>query len=218
MKPASRWVLVTALLAVALVVALWPRSSPPTDPTSAGTAAGGAVPAAGDSARLDQLRSRAALQPCPVAPASSSPVRGPLSGLVLPCLGQPGTLDLGAALAGRPALLNLWGPLCQPCTEELPALATYATEPGAVQVVGVEVQRLPEGALDLLAVLNVRYPSVSDPDGTLRAALGAPPVLPLSYLVSADGRVDQVNPPEVLRSPAQVRAVVARYLGPGAVE
>jgi hypothetical protein len=144
-KPASRWVLVTALLAVALVVALWPQSSPPTAPISAGATSAGAARPAGDSARLEQLRSRAALQPCPAAPAGSSPVRGPLSGLVLPCLGHPGTVDLGAALAGRPAL-------------------------------------------------------------------------PLSYVVSADGRVDQVNPPEVLRTPAQVRAVVARYLGPGAVE
>ena len=123
---------------------------------------------------------------------------------------------MGAALAGRPALLNLWGPLCQPCTQELPALAAYAAEPGAVPVLGVEVQGLPEGALDLLSALNVHYPSVSDPDGRLRAALNAPPVLPLTYLVSADGHVSQVNPPEVLRSPQQVRAVVARYLGPGA--
>jgi thiol-disulfide isomerase/thioredoxin len=135
---------------------------------------------------------------------------------VLPCLGQPGTVDVGAALAGRPALLNLWGPLCQPCIQELPALAAYAAEPGAVRVLGVEVQQLPEGALDLLSALNVHYPSVSDPDGRLRAALSAPPVLPLTYLVSSDGQVSQVNPPEVLRSPQQVRAVVTRYLGPGA--
>ena len=137
---------------------------------------------------------------------------------MLPCLGRPGTVDVGAALAGRPALLNLWGPLCQPCAQELPALAAYAAEPGAVPVLGVEVQQLPEQALDLLAALNVHYPSVSDPDGRLRAALSAPPVLPLSYVVSADGRVSQVNPPEVLRSPEQVRAVIARYLSPGAVE
>jgi len=135
---------------------------------------------------------------------------------LLSCLGQPGTVDVGAALAGRPALLNLWGPLCQPCIQELPALAAYAAEPGAVPVLGVEVQQLPEGALDLLSALNVHYPSVSDPDGRLRAALSAPPVLPLTYLVSADGHVSQVNPPEVLRSPQQVRAVVTQYLGPGA--
>jgi thiol-disulfide isomerase/thioredoxin len=218
-KPALRWVLVTALLALALVVALWPRASPTTVPASTGATRLGqpAQPATGPPASIDQLRSRAALQPCPAAHSGPTPVRGPLSGLVLPCLGQPGMVDVGTALAGRPALLNLWGPLCQPCAQELPALAAYAAEPGAVPVLGVEVQRLPDGALDLLAALNVHYPSVSDPDGRLRAALSAPPVLPLSYVVSADGRVSQVNPPEVLRSPEQVRAVVARYLGPGSV-
>ncbi len=213
MKVALRWMLVTAVLALALLVALWPRASPmalPASPVST-------QPATGSPAGIDQLRSRATLQPCPAAHGLTSDVRGPLSGLVLPCLGQPGTVQLAAALAGRPALLNLWGPLCQPCAQELPALAAYATEPGAVPVLGVEVQQLPEGALDMLAVLNVHYPSVSDPEGTLRAALRAPPVIPLTYLVSADGRVSQVNPPEVLRSPEQVRAVVARYLGPEAI-
>jgi len=112
-------------------------------------------------------------------------------------------------------LLNLWGPLCQPCAQELPALAAYAAGTDAVLVLGVEVQRLPEGALEMLTALDVHYPSVSDPDGRLRAALGAPPVLPLSFVVSADGRVSQVNPHEVLRSPEQVRAVVQRYLDPG---
>ncbi|MDT7712700.1 MAG: hypothetical protein QOG46_1389 [Pseudonocardiales bacterium] len=209
MKVALRWLLVTAVLAVALVLALWPRAAPTALPASPAATR----PAAG----IDQLRARAALQPCPTAHAVTTAVRGPLSGLVLPCLGQPGTVELAAALAGRPALLNLWGPLCQPCAQELPALAAYATEPGAVPVLGVEVQQLPEGALDMLAALNVHYPSVSDPDGRLRAALRAPPVIPQTYLVSPDGRVNQVNPPEVMRSPEQVRAIVARYLGPEAI-
>ncbi|MGH3852965.1 MAG: TlpA family protein disulfide reductase [Pseudonocardiaceae bacterium] len=223
MKRALRWVLVTVLLASGLVVALWPRASPPLVAASAGPALTGPAsdPTSTDPVQLgppisiDQMRSRAALLPCPTAPSGAAPAHGPLSGLVLPCLGQPGTVDLGAALAGRPALLNLWGPLCQPCVQELPALAAYAAQPGAVPVLGVEVQQLPERALDLLAALGVHYPSVSDPDGRLRAALSAPPVLPLSYVVSADGRVSQVNPPRVLRSPGQVQAVIARYLGTG---
>ncbi len=218
MTPTLRGLLVTAVLACALVVALWPRASPTSSPAGSVTAVTGATSAAaGSPSGIDQLRSRAALQPCPAAPAGATGVRGPLAGLVLPCLGRPGTVDLAAALAGRPALLNLWGPLCQPCAHELPALAAYATEPGAVAVLGVEVQQLPEGALAAFAELDVHYPSVSDPEGRLRAALGAPPIIPLTYLVSADGRVHQVNPPEVLRSAAQVRAVVARYLGPGAL-
>jgi thiol-disulfide isomerase/thioredoxin len=216
-KPALRWALVTALLAGALVVALWPQVSPLSGPSSTTSSTSRAAPSAPNTNQrsIDQLRARAALQPCPSPPSDASG-SGPLSGLVLPCLGQPTTVNLAAALAGRPALLNLWGPLCQPCAQELPALAAYTTEPGAVPVLGVEVQQLPEAALEELAALNVHYPSVSDPEGRLRAALHAPPVIPLTYLVSADGTVNQVNPPEVMRSPEQVRAVVARYLGPGA--
>lgn len=217
MKPALRWVLVTVLLTFALVVALWPRASPPVGTTGVPASTGAmrlGPPPGIEPPSIDQLRSRAVLQPCPVARSGRTPVHGPLSGIVLSCLGQPGTVDVGMALAGRAALLNLWGPLCQPCAQELPALAAYTAEPGAVPVLGVEVQGLPEGALDLLATLNVHYPSVSDSQGRLRAALHAPPVVPLSYVVTADGRVSQVNPPEVLRTPEQVRAVVARYLGP----
>ncbi|MGH3903206.1 MAG: TlpA family protein disulfide reductase [Pseudonocardiaceae bacterium] len=213
MKPAVRvalrWVMLAVLLALAVFVALGPRQGTERDP--AGSAA-----SPDRSVDLNRLRIDAALQPCPAPPPDAPASEGPLAGVVLPCLGTGDAVDLGAALAGRPALLNLWGPLCRPCAEELPALAAYAAEPGAVPVLGVEVQQLPGGALDMLTALNVHYPSVSDPEGRLRAALGAPPVLPLSFVVSADGQVSQVNPPRVLRTPQQVRAVVERSLGPGA--
>ncbi len=204
-RPGMRWVLVVSVLVVAAFVALYPRSDPA--PT-VGPRGGSDL----EEPDLDELRARAALQPCP-APAPGVAAAGPLAAVVLPCLGEEVTVDLGTTLAGRPALLNFWGPLCEPCREEMPALAAYGAEPGAVTVLGVEVQRLPEGGLDLMARLGVHFPSVSDPDGTLRAALRSPPVLPLTYLVSPDGRVQQVNPPEVFRNPAQVRAAVVRYLG-----
>jgi len=215
-----RWALVVTVLVVAALVALFPRSeSTPSESTPSGPTPSGPTPTAElrggpdlDAPDLDELRARAALQPCP-APAPGAAAAGPLAGVVLPCLGEEAAVDLGATLAGRPVLLNFWGPLCEPCREEMPALAAYAEEPGAVAVLGVEVQRLPEGGLDLMARLGVHFPSVSDPEGVLRAALRSPPVLPLTYLVSPDGRVQQVNPPEVFRNPAQVRAAVVRYLG-----
>lgn len=215
MRVSLRWLMVAVLLALAVFVALGPRPDSGPDPAGAG-------PSPERPMDLTRLRARAALQPCP-APAPRTPFggavpapTGPLAGVVLPCLGTAGSVDLGAALAGRPALLNLWGPLCRPCAEELPALAGYAAGPGAVRVLGVEAQQLPEGALDMLAALGVHYPSVSDPDGRLRAALRAPAVLPLTFVVFPDGHVSPVTPPTVLRSPEQVRAVVQRYLGPGA--
>ncbi|MDQ3885644.1 MAG: TlpA family protein disulfide reductase [Actinomycetota bacterium] len=221
-RTALRWALMVAVLVVATVVALYPRSEP--TPTAAPRGEPELVPGAPnvsvapelDQPYLDELRARAALHPCP-RPGPGVAAAGPLAGVVLPCLGEETTVDLGAALAGRPALLNLWGPLCEPCREEMPALAAYGAEPGAVTVLGVEVQRLPEGGLDLMARLGVDYPSVSDPDGVLRGALRSPLVLPLTYLVSPDGRVQQVNPPEVFRDPARIRAAVVRYLADGAV-
>jgi thiol-disulfide isomerase/thioredoxin len=212
-----RWALVVSVLVVAAFVALYPRSDPaPTaEPRGVSDLDEPDLDEPDlDEPDLDELRARAALQPCPApAPGAAVAAAGPLAAVVLPCLGEEATVDLGATLAGRPALLNFWGPLCEPCREEMPALAAYGAEPGAVTVLGVEVQRLPEGGLDLMARLGVHFPSVSDPDGTLRAALRSPPVLPLTYLVSPDGRVQQVNPPEVFRNPAQVRAAVVRYLG-----
>jgi hypothetical protein len=78
-------------------------------------------------------------------------------------------------------------------------------------VLGVQVDGTPQAGLALLTALGVHLPSVTDPDGTLRAALDAPPVLPLSYLVSADGSVRMVNPPVVFGSADEVAAVVQRY-------
>ncbi|MFN2534858.1 MAG: hypothetical protein ABR528_06365, partial [Pseudonocardiaceae bacterium] len=80
MKLLLRWALVTALLAGALAVALWPRATPATAPWSTGATQAAAGQPNIDQPNIDQLRSRAALQPCPSAPAGIGEGRGPLSG------------------------------------------------------------------------------------------------------------------------------------------
>ena len=159
---------------------------------AAGTAAAGAAGAAG------------AATPA-VTPG------GVLAGVSVPCLGDGATVPLGAALAGRDTLLNVWSHTCEPCRDELPALQEYAARPDAVAVLGVQVDGSPQAGLALLTALGVHLPSVTDQDGTLRAALDAPQVLPLSYLVSPDGSVRMVNPPVVFRSADEVAAAVRRY-------
>ena len=192
---------VVAVLVVLGVVALWPRSPQPAPPPAT------TAPAATD-ADLAPLRAAAGLASCPT-PAGGS-AAGPLVGVTVPCLGAPGTVDLGAALAGRPALLNVWASWCQPCRSELPALAAYAARPGAVLVLGVDVRDDPRSALALLRELGVTLPSVSDPDDALRSALSLPPALPVSYVVRADGTVVRVDPPTPFGSPDEVAAAVAR--------
>jgi thiol-disulfide isomerase/thioredoxin len=214
MRAEVRATLAVLVLAVAGVVALWPRDAPRSEPATGDSAPQVltdtpdiTAPSPDDTA-LAALRDKAALAPCPTPSPGAPAPAGRLTGIVVPCLGAPGQVDLGGALAGRAALLNVWASWCRPCREEIPVLNAYAATPGALPVIGINVQDRPDAALDLLAELSARYPSVTDPDGALQRALAGPRVLPLSFIVGPDGST-QLIPPMVFRSVQQVRQAVA---------
>lgn len=224
MTARARWTLVAVVLALAATVALWPllRAEDATS-GSAGSAPGApARSAVVDEQALAQARTAAGLRPCPNpdgpnpdgTPAGSTPVAA-LAGVRVSCLGDGSTVDLGAALAGRPALINVWATWCPPCREELPLLDEYAAQPDAVTVLGVQIQENsgPEDGLTTLAHLGVRLPSVVDTGRAVSTALRTPDYLPVSYVVSADGAVHQVDPPTPFASVDQIRQTVARYTG-----
>ena len=202
MSGRARWLLAGLIVATATVIALWPRSHD--------APARSAAPPGPD---LAAARAAAALAPCsasgggPAAPA-------PLSGIRLECLADGSTVDLAAALGGRPALVNVWATWCEPCRDELPVLAAYAAEPKAVAVVGLAVRSPEVDALTLLTRLGVRYPNVADPDGAALPALKAPAALPASYVIESDGTVHFVTDPRLFRSVDAVRQAVARYVPP----
>ncbi|WP_019931701.1 TlpA disulfide reductase family protein [Nocardia sp. BMG111209] len=184
--PAWRWTLVAVVAVVALAVAVWPRDQ---HRSVATVPAASSVPAV-----ATELRAAAGLPDCPHPAAGAPPVTtGPLAGLTLECLATGAPVDLATALAGRPALLNLWAYWCQPCARELPALQQYADRAGgAVTVLTVHSDPAEPRGLARLADLGVHLPGVQDTDSRLRGAVRAPAVLPVSVLIRADGSLAKV--------------------------
>jgi thiol-disulfide isomerase/thioredoxin len=204
MSNRTRWLSVGLIVLAAAVIALWPWIAEQSAPAPAGSAA----PPGVQAQDLTAARANAALDRCPAA--SGGPAT--LAGVAVQCLADGSTVDLGGALAGRAALVNVWATWCEPCREELPVLATYTTAPGALPVLGLAVQSDPAGALDLLTRLHVRFTNLLDPDGTALRAIKAPDALPASFVIGADGSVRFVTGPRVFRTVDQVRQTVVQYL------
>ncbi|WP_031466504.1 TlpA family protein disulfide reductase [Sciscionella sediminilitoris] len=198
-KTGLRWLLVVAVLVLACVIALWPR----------GGDQGGS-----DRAAPAPVRTSAAQPPVrvnlPGCPGGSGGQVAQLRGVHTNCLADGSDVDLGAALAGRTTLVNVWASWCAPCREELPRLAEYANRKGAANVLLVQVQSDPEQGRAMLGELGVRLPAVHD-SGAARAALAVPPALPASYVVTADGAVHFVTEPRVFTETDSIAAAVDRY-------
>ena len=170
---------VVLALAVLGIVALWPRAEP--------AAPGAGPPAAATDADLAPLRAAAGLAPCPSP--SGGQAAGPLTGVAVPCLGAPGTVDLGAALAGRPALLNVWASWCAPCRAETPLLErTWRSNPQDVVIVGVASKDTPGPAAEFMGEFDVTFSNILDETGDIRRRLGLRG-FPTTYVFDTDGRL-----------------------------
>ncbi|MFR9728964.1 TlpA family protein disulfide reductase [Saccharopolyspora sp. MS10] len=198
-----QWTLVVLVLAVLAAVALWPGGSGDIGSRAAPPGPERAAPPVDPALRTG-------LEPCP-SPSPGGPER--LAGVTGTCLADGAPADVGAALAGRPALINVWATWCAPCRTELPALQDYAHRPGAIPVLGVQVRSDEADGLELLRSLGVRFPNVHDPEGAVRQALRVPNALPASFVVTAEGEIRRIDPPEVFESGDAVDAAVRRTLG-----
>jgi thiol-disulfide isomerase/thioredoxin len=136
--------------------------------------------------------------------AMSASTPKPPAGLVIAERGQPmpplrlpvldgRTVDLPAAHAGRPLVINVWASWCGPCVREMPELDRFAATQGAngAQVVGIALDDA-DAVREFLQRVPVHYPILVDQAGPRDAGvrLGNPKgLLPYSVLIGADGRV-----------------------------
>ena len=135
-----------------------------------------------DTPALREIRREAGIESCPSVEGEQSK----LPDVTLPCLGGGPAVSL-PSLAG-PAVVPVWAQWCGPCREELPWFEQLHQAAGdRLTVLGIDWQDVqPEGALSFAAEVGVTFPSVADPDGSLRDGGRG---LPLLYLVDEDGTV-----------------------------
>lgn len=133
---------------------------------------------------------------CP-EPAPGVTGTGPLAGVTLPCLGaaHQGEIDVAAALAGKPAVVNVWAWNCAPCREELPVLEEWAAANPDVRVVGVQAATSESRGSALLEDLGVEtFVSYQDGFDAVGPVLELPRVVPITVVLRADGSVAEVLP------------------------
>ena len=135
-----------------------------------------------------------------VQSASDGDARASLDGAAPPIVGT--TLD-GEAFdladyAGRPVVVNFWGPSCVPCRDEFPLLiakgAQYADD--GLAIVGVLTDDPPEPARRFAADYGATWPTVEDPDKALKAAYRVAG-RPQTYFIDGDGIIRSIQIGEV---------------------
>ena len=193
MPTSTRWTLVVLAILGALAVALVAEVTDRPSPSTQSSAAPRTHRDADTPEALAEPRRRAALPPCPVGAGGPGPQR--LRDVVVECAADGSDVDVAAALAGRPVVLNLWAYWCGPCADELPALQEYQRRVGdAVEVVTVHQDENETAGLLRMAELGVRLPVLQDGRRSIAAALGVPNVMPATVVLRGDGSVAKVLP------------------------
>ena len=93
-----------------------------------------------------------------------------------------------AAIKG-PAIINVWGSWCKPCTDELPIFSEFfqSLDP-AIQLIGVDVEEksLEEGRM-FARTHGIMWPNLFDKDGSTRKYFGMG--VPVTWFIAPDGSV-----------------------------
>lgn len=111
-----------------------------------------------------------------------------------------GRFDL-ADHAGRPVVVNFWGPSCVPCRDEFPLLVEMQIEHAAdgLVIVGVLTDDPPEPARRFVEDFGATWPTVEDPDRAIKAAYRVA-VRPQTYFIDGGGIIRSIQAGELRAS------------------
>jgi cytochrome c biogenesis protein CcmG/thiol:disulfide interchange protein DsbE len=99
-----------------------------------------------------------------------------------------------ASLAGKPVLINFWGPSCVPCRDEFPLLEAKLAQHSAdgLAVVGVLTDDPVEPARDFVVQYGGSWPTVVDPAKAVKAAYRVI-ARPQTYFVDRTGVIRSIQ-------------------------
>ena len=99
-----------------------------------------------------------------------------------------------ASLAGKPVLINFWGPSCVPCRDEFPLLEAKLKAHGAegLTVVGVLTDDPVDPARAFVAQYGANWVTVVDPDKTIKTAYRVI-ARPQTYFVDRSGVIRSIQ-------------------------
>ena len=101
--------------------------------------------------------------------------------------------DLASA-AGKPVIINFWGPSCVPCRDEFPLLESKVAEHAAdgLTVVGVLTDDPVEPAQAFVKEFGGTWDTVVDPDKSIKAAYRVA-ARPQTYFVDGTGVIRAIQ-------------------------
>jgi cytochrome c biogenesis protein CcmG/thiol:disulfide interchange protein DsbE len=99
-----------------------------------------------------------------------------------------------ATYAGRPVIINFWGPSCVPCRDEFPLMLAKLEEHAdeGLAIVGVLTDDPEQPARDFVAEFDASWPTVIDPDADLKRTYRIAG-RPQTYFVDGDGIIQSIQ-------------------------
>lgn len=184
-----------------------PAGTPISPDLATGSVGSPTTPAPGDVTNADVAA--AALRPCPTSDPNVPAVPDGLPDVTLECLGRGPAVRL-AGVRGKPMVVNIWASWCAPCRKELPIFGEVSKTSGdSVQFLGIDLADDRLSALRFAAASKMGFPSVQDPNSTIRAGLRIVGV-PTTLLVRPDGTI--AGRIGIVSDAQSLRDAIDRYL------